>query len=76
MSCLLVATLGAMATYINYIEVKWGLNNVMAIELLNEPWSQLDLGRVRQFYDEAILTVRTARPQFPVSSSPPLVLLT
>jgi aryl-phospho-beta-D-glucosidase BglC (GH1 family) len=38
-------TIEAMTTYINYIEDSHGLDNVMAFELLNEPWQMLDLGK-------------------------------
>ena len=38
-------TIEAMTTYINYIEEAHGLDNVMLLELLNEPWQMLDLGR-------------------------------
>lgn len=36
-----VRTLAAMAEYINHIEDKFDLDNVMALELLNEPWAHL-----------------------------------
>lgn len=38
-------TIEAMTTYINYIEDGHGLDNVMAFEILNEPWQMLDLGK-------------------------------
>lgn len=36
-----VRTLAAMAEYINHIEASFELDNVMALELLNEPWAHL-----------------------------------
>lgn len=36
-----VRTLAAMAEYINHIEDSFDLDNVMALELLNEPWAHL-----------------------------------
>ena len=36
-----VRTLAAMAEYINHIEDAFDLDNVMALELLNEPWAHL-----------------------------------
>ena len=38
-------TIEAMATYVNYIEEAHGLDNIMMLELLNEPWGMLDLGK-------------------------------
>lgn len=40
-----IDTIAAMTTYINYIESEFGLDNIMIFELLNEPWSMLDIGR-------------------------------
>lgn len=40
-----VRILAAMAEYINHIEDKFSLDNVMALELLNEPWAHLVSGR-------------------------------
>lgn len=36
-----VRTLAAMAEYINHIEDSFNLDNIMALELLNEPWAHL-----------------------------------
>lgn len=36
-----VRILAAMAEYINHIDDKYSLDNVMAFELLNEPWAKL-----------------------------------
>ncbi len=36
-----VRILAAMAEYINHIEDSFDLDNVMALELLNEPWAHL-----------------------------------
>lgn len=36
-----VRILAAMAEYINHIEDSYSLDNVMALELLNEPWAHL-----------------------------------
>lgn len=61
-----VRILAAMAEYINHIEDKFSLDNVMALELLNEPWAHLDLGRVRDFYVTGIEAVRLVRPLMPI----------
>ena len=61
-----LATVGGMATYINYIEKHFQLDNVMLFEVLNEPWSMLDLGKVRDFYLEAIERIREIRPDMPI----------
>ncbi|CAB1102552.1 GH5 [Ectocarpus sp. CCAP 1310/34] len=61
-----VRILAAMAEYINHIEDSFGLDNIMALELLNEPWAHLDLGRVRDFYVTSITAVRLVRPLMPI----------
>lgn len=40
-----VRTLAGLAEYINHMDDAFGLDNVMAIELLNEPWAHLVSGR-------------------------------
>ena len=55
-----------MATYINYIERQFNLDNVMLFEVLNEPWSMLDMGKVRDFYLQAIERIREVRPTMPI----------
>ncbi|CAM9592783.1 unnamed protein product, partial [Scytosiphon promiscuus] len=61
-----VRILAAMAEYINHIEDSYSLDNIMALELLNEPWAHLDLGRVRDFYVSGITAVRLVRPLMPI----------
>ncbi|CAM9161413.1 unnamed protein product, partial [Ascophyllum nodosum] len=61
-----VRTLATMAEYINHIEDAFELDNIMALELLNEPWAFLDLGRVRDFYVTSIEAVRLVRPLMPI----------
>lgn len=61
-----LSTAGAMATYINYIEEHFELDNVMLFEVLNEPWSMLDMGKVRDFYLMAIERIREIRPSMPI----------
>ncbi|CAM9723368.1 unnamed protein product, partial [Ectocarpus fasciculatus] len=61
-----VRILAAMAEYINHIEDSFGLDNIMALELLNEPWAHLDLGLVRDFYVTSITAVRLVRPLMPI----------
>jgi hypothetical protein len=39
-----IATLEAITKYIYHIEEAFGLNNVMILELLNEPWQMIDMG--------------------------------
>ena len=39
-----VRTLATMAEYINHIEDAFELDNIMALELLNEPWAFLVSG--------------------------------
>jgi len=47
----------AMAQYINFLQSN-GLDNVIALELLNEPWVFSDMAVVRDFYRSAIIAVR------------------
>ncbi|CAM9169230.1 unnamed protein product [Discosporangium mesarthrocarpum] len=61
-----VRILAVIAQYINHIEDALGLDNIMALELLNEPWAHLDLGRVREFYALSIEAIRMIRPLLPV----------
>jgi hypothetical protein len=61
-----LSTVAAMATYLNYIEKHFELDNVMLFEVLNEPWSMLDLGKVRDFYLMAIERIREIRPGMPI----------
>ena len=39
-----VATCAAIASYINYIGKEFGLDNIMAFEILNEPWEDISMG--------------------------------
>ena len=39
-----VDTVSAMASYVSYIGTHYGLNNILAIELLTEPYVFLELG--------------------------------
>lgn len=39
-----VRILATMAGYISHIDDKFGLDNIMALELLNEPWAYLVSG--------------------------------
>lgn len=59
-----VRILAAMAEYINHIEDSFDLDNVMALELLNEPWAHL-VSQVRRT-NVGILT-RTVGPVQSVS---------
>eukprot|EP00158_Paraphelidium_tribonemae_P000480 Partr_v1_DN22528_c0_g1_i2_m28228 putative Glucan 1,3-beta-glucosidase len=61
-----VKTLAAISQYINHIDDNHNLDNIMALELLNEPWAFLDIARVRDFYVSAIEAVRLVRPHLPV----------
>jgi len=47
----------AMAKYIDYLAQN-GINNVVALELLNEPWVFGDMSLVRDFYFQAISRIR------------------
>jgi glucan 1,3-beta-glucosidase len=48
----------AMAKYIDYLKQN-GIDNVVALELLNEPWVFGDMSIVRDFYVNAITAIRT-----------------
>lgn len=61
-----VATNSAMATYLNHIEKHYGLDNVMLIEILNEPWEDIDLSLIKDYYLQAINAVRDIRPDMPI----------
>lgn len=53
-----VRILAATAEYINHIDDKFSLDNVMALELLNEPWAHLVSWRARlscSFYSYVFL---------------------
>jgi len=52
-----VKVLVAMAKYINVLQQQ-GLDNIVALELLNEPWVFNDMSIVRDFYVDAITAVR------------------
>lgn len=40
-----ITTIEAIVTYINYIDENFGVDNIMMVELLNEPWEMIDMGR-------------------------------
>ncbi|CAM9879634.1 unnamed protein product [Chrysoparadoxa australica] len=61
-----VKILAAVAEYCNHIDDSFGMDNVMALEILNEPWAYLDIGRVRDFYVASIEAVRLVRPSLPI----------
>eukprot|EP01041_Mallomonas_annulata_P000167 gene167-286_t len=61
-----VDTVSAMAEYVTYIEVTFGLNNVIALEVLNEPFVFLELDRVREYYLTAMDAVRLQHPAIPI----------
>jgi len=52
-----IKVLVSMAKYISFLESN-GLDNVIALELLNEPWVFSDMALVRDFYRSAIVAVR------------------
>jgi len=47
-----------MAKYIQTIAQKFALDNVIALELLNEPWVFDDMAVIRDFYRTAIVEIR------------------
>lgn len=61
-----VQILEGMALYIKYLSEKLRLDNIMMLELVNEPWVFLDMGMVRDFYILAISSVRAVLPQLPI----------
>ena len=48
----------AMIKYIKYIESEYNLNNVIILELLNEPYIDLDISLVKKYYIDAITEIR------------------
>jgi glucan 1,3-beta-glucosidase len=52
-----VKVLVSMAKYIDALAAK-GLDNVIALELLNEPWVFGDMALIRDFYRTAIVAIR------------------
>lgn len=61
-----VQVLEGMALYIKYLSEELRLDNIMMLELVNEPWVFLDMGMVRDFYILAISSVRAVLPQLPI----------
>jgi len=53
-----VKVLVSMAKYIQTIAQKFALDNVIALELLNEPWVFDDMAVIRDFYRTAIVEIR------------------
>jgi glucan 1,3-beta-glucosidase len=48
----------AMAKYIDFLNNTAGIRNVIALELLNEPWVFGDMSIVRDFYRRTIIAIR------------------
>jgi len=61
-----VDTISAMGAYVAHIESTFGLDNVIAIELLNEPYALLELDSVREYYMTALDAVRSQHQTVPV----------
>ena len=61
-----VATCAAIAKYINYVEANFGIDNIIALEILNEPWEDISMGLLTAFYKGAIAAVREVSPQLPL----------
>lgn len=61
-----VQILEGMAIYIKYLQEELKLDNIMMLELVNEPWVFLDMGMVRDFYVLAISSVRAVLPTLPI----------
>lgn len=61
-----VQILSSMALYIKFLSEEQHLDNVMMLELVNEPWVFLDMGMVRDFYILAISSVRAVLPDMPI----------
>jgi len=63
-----VKVLVEMLEYIFFLESQ-DIDNVIALELLNEPWVYNDMSIVRDFYRKAIVALRKAEPEgrnFPI----------
>eukprot|EP00607_Mallomonas_marina_P009957 CAMPEP_0182420846 /NCGR_PEP_ID=MMETSP1167-20130531/5926_1 /TAXON_ID=2988 /ORGANISM="Mallomonas Sp, Strain CCMP3275" /LENGTH=496 /DNA_ID=CAMNT_0024597343 /DNA_START=60 /DNA_END=1551 /DNA_ORIENTATION=+ len=61
-----VDTTAAMATYIGHLETVLGIWNVMAIEVLNEPYVNLELAAVHDFYLTAMNALRVKHGNIPI----------
>lgn len=57
-----VQTCQAIAKYINFIESAYHLDNIILLEVLNEPWEDIDMALIKAFYLEAIREIRAERP--------------
>jgi len=60
-----VKILVAMTKYIMNLQAD-GLDNIFALELLNEPWVFNDMSIVRDFYVDAILAIRQVSEDLPL----------
>mmetsp|Transcript_40347 Transcript_40347/g.48902 ORF Transcript_40347/g.48902 Transcript_40347/m.48902 type:complete len:604 (+) Transcript_40347:132-1943(+) len=56
----------AMADYLAQIEKNLGLDNILGLELVNEPWVFMDMSRVRDFYVQSINAIRAKHADLPI----------
>jgi len=61
-----IAIVTSMAKYVAALEQKNGTDNVIALQVINEPWVFGDMSIVRDFYKDAITSVRKVMPKLPV----------
>lgn len=55
----------AIVKYVSGLKAS-GVDNVIALELLNEPWVFGDMSRVRDFYEDAITALRKVDAELPL----------
>ena len=48
----------AMVYYIEYIKNTYNIDNVIMIELLNEPWQDIDLSLIKNYYYDTMYKIR------------------
>ncbi|KAK3287685.1 hypothetical protein CYMTET_4820 [Cymbomonas tetramitiformis] len=55
----------AMADYLASLQAK-GLDNILGLELVNEPWVFMDMSKVRDYYVTAINAIRQKHADLPI----------
>lgn len=61
-----VKILKTMAEYVDHINSAYSLDNIIMLQLVNEPWVFLDMGMVRDFYVMGVGAVRSVLSTMPI----------
>ena len=48
----------AMIKYIQYLQTEFNIDNILMIELLNEPWLGIDISLIKKYYVDSITQIR------------------